>query len=191
MNDNAERQPDEARSFSNTELQQYLLASGINMVVEKLERPRPPLPICTFRILTLFLAQQPELICAAFLKAPDNSVSTAYFDLDTYLLDYEKNLIAEPLAPWSNGELTGTPVPELTPVIQTCLDLHKKLPEHVQISWDVLPAARGPVFLEGNVFPPGCDYKLTLFKNDSNFDYLAERIITYRRPVNFHGRSDS
>jgi hypothetical protein len=33
------------------------------------------------------------------------------------------------------------------------------------------------VYLEGNVFPPGCDYKLTIFKKWENFKWLKDRLI--------------
>jgi hypothetical protein len=104
-------------------------------------------------------------------------VSTAYFDLDAYLVDYERNTIGAPIASRSTGQLTGLAIPELAGIIESCLQLHDKLTEHVQISWDIIPTVRGPVFLEGNVFPPGCDYKLTLFKDPANFRYLRDRII--------------
>lgn len=186
VNDNAERAAAEPTTLNTQELKQYLRRAGVDMLVERFEPPRAPLPICTFRVLTLYVGQAPELICVAFLKAPDDSASTAYFDIDAYLLDYQKNQIAEALAPSSNGQLTGTAVPELSSIVETCLSLHEKLPEHAQISWDVIPAARGPIYLEGNVFPPGCDYKLMLFKNDSNFDYLTRRVIKESRRIAEH-----
>ncbi len=55
--------------------------------------------------------------------------------------------------------------------------MHNRLPAHVQISWDVLLTDDGPVYLEGNVFPPGCDYKLTVFKDWENFTFLKDRLI--------------
>jgi len=41
----------------------------------------------------------------------------------------------------------------------------------------VILTATGPVFLEGNIMPPGCDYKLTVFKKWKNFDYLKNKIL--------------
>lgn len=172
-----ERAEHEAREYTHAELQDYIASAGIDMVVEKLERARTPFPVCSIRVLTLHISGNAELVCAAFLPAPEQSVSTAYFDLDTYMLDLRENRIGAPLRPESDGRMRGIALPELPAIIETCLRMHDRLSEHTQISWDIIPTARGPVYLEGNVFPPGCDYKLTLFKNDRNFDYLVERII--------------
>jgi len=181
INGDAERGAHEPAQFTPRELEQHLSGAGVDMLVERLERARTPLPVSTLRVLTLCADTQVELICAAFLPAPAGSVSTAYFDLDTYLVDYEKQSIGEPLSPHSDKRLQGLPIPELTGIIRTCLHLHARLSEHVQISWDIIPADRGPVFLEGNVFPPGCDYKLTLFKTPANFRYLRDRIVMAER----------
>ena len=159
------------------------------MIVERLVSPRAPLPLSTLRVLTICTDELPELLCAAFLPAPEGSVSTAYFDLDAYQINYQRNAIGEPLAPDSDGALSGVPLPELPKVIATCLRLHRKLSEHLQISWDVILASRGPVYLEGNVFPPGCDYKLSLFKNDQNFDWLKDRILGERNSSRLVGRN--
>ena len=172
-----ERGAGEASRYTPDELISHLRNTGLNMVVERWIRPRRPLPVCSLRILTLCVAGQAELICVAFLPAPDGSNSTAYFDLDVYAVDYEHNTIGAPLAAGSSGTLQGLPLPELPAVIETCLRLHEKLAQHLQVSWDVIPAPKGPVYLEGNVFPPGCDYKLTLFKNDNNFRYLVDRVL--------------
>ena len=165
------------------ELMQHIRSAGVDMIVEHLEQPRTPLPVCTLRVLTLYIDDQPELICAAFLPAPAGSASTAYFDLDTYLVDMQTNRITEPLSPRSNGRLTGTRLPELGDIVRTCLHMHSQLREHLQISWDIVPTAKGPVYLEGNVFPPGCDYKLSIFKNTTNFRYLLNRILGERGAI--------
>ena len=68
-------------------------------------------------------------------------------------------------------------MPELNDVVETCIGLHNKLPAHVEVSWDVLLTDDGPVYLEGNIFPPGCDYKLTIFKKWENFRYLKNRLL--------------
>jgi hypothetical protein len=51
---------------------------------------------------------------------------------------------------------------------------------HVEISWDVILTEDGPVHLEGNTMPPGCDYKLTVFKKWENFKYLRNKILKER-----------
>ena len=56
--------------------------------------------------------------------------------------------------------------------------MHNALPGHVEVSWDIMLTDDGPVYLEGNVFPPGCNYKLSIFKKYSNFVYLRDRILS-------------
>jgi hypothetical protein len=175
--DRAAGASNELGKLTREELQDWLCRQPLDMIVERAERPRAPLPVCTLRILTLFSGPRPELICAVFIKAPNNSISTALFDTDVYLFDHETCTIGAPLATDSNGALTGSALPEMQSVIDNCLRLHARLPDHVQISWDVIPTARGPVYLEGNVFPPGCDYKLTVFKDDANFELLTRKIL--------------
>jgi hypothetical protein len=177
VNDYPDRQPGEPECFTQPELRAWLSQQPLSMIIERAERPRAPLPICTLRVLTLFAAPNPELICAVFIKAPANDFSTAFFDTDIYLINYSENRIGVPLAPDSKGEMTGRSLPEIRGIIDTCLKLHAKLPDHIQVSWDVIPTARGPVYLEGNVFPPGCDYKLTVFKENANFDLLTKKIL--------------
>ena len=36
----------------------------------------------------------------------------------------------------------------------------------------------GPVYLEGNIFPPGCDYKLSIFKKYENYLWLRQRLLS-------------
>ena len=62
-------------------------------------------------------------------------------------------------------------------VIEACIAMHNKVPAHVEISWDIILTADGPVYLEANVMPPGCDYKLTVFKKWENYKYLRDRIL--------------
>ena len=127
--------------------------------------------------MTLNVDTEAELIAAVFLPADEGSNSTAYFDLDTHLINYEDSTIGEPIRPTSEGRWTGTPVPELNDVIEACIAMHNKLPAHVEVSWDVILTDHGPVYLEGNIFPPGCDYKLTIFKKWENFKYLKDRLL--------------
>jgi len=173
-----ERRMDEAATYTQRELQHYLESAGVDYMVERLETTRDPLPTSSIRVLTLNVDGKSELICAAFLPAPDGSVSTAYFDLDTYLFDYERSSLDMPLHASSDGRYKGVPIPELQDVVRVCLEMHDLLPGHVEISWDVMLTDRGPVFLEGNVFPPGCDYKLSIFKSDENYNYLKDRLLT-------------
>ena len=175
--DDPERTDNEAAIYTPDELEHYLRKIGVEMVVERWEKPRHPLPVCSLRILTLNVSGKSELICSAFLPAPDGSVSTAYFDLDTYVLNYEDDRIGEPLRVTSDGKYKDIHIPELSDVIKTCLDMHHKLPGHIEISWDVMLTEAGPVYLEGNVFPPGCDYKLSIFKTDESYRYLRDRVL--------------
>lgn len=175
--DDPERIASEAQSYSRDELSRHLEQLGIEMIVERWEIPRQPLPISSLRILTLNVSGKSELICAAFLPAPEGSISTAYFDLDTYLMNFGESRIGEPLRLDSDGRYEGLPIPELPDIIHTCLALHNKLRGHIEISWDVMLTKKGPVYLEGNVFPPGCDYKLSIFKNDANYNYLRKRVL--------------
>jgi hypothetical protein len=63
------------------------------------------------------------------------------------------------------------------------VDLHN--PEAEPLTYDpwlglVVSLADGPVYLEGNIMPPGCDYKLTVFKKWENFKYLRNKILKER-----------
>ena len=127
--------------------------------------------------MTLTSTGEAELICAVFLPAPEGSNSTAYFDLDTYLINYEDSTIGQPIRVNSDGKFTGIPVPEMDGMIEACIHLHNQLPAHVEVSWDVILTEDGPVYLEGNIFPPGCDYKLSIFKKYSNFLWLKNRLL--------------
>ncbi len=171
-----ERLPDERSTYTAEQLREQL-GTYIDAVVEKMETSREPLPVSSLRVLTLCLGDEARLICVAFLPAPEGSISTAYFDLDTYLMNYEERRIGEPLRPGSDGRFEGLEIPELDGIIEACLAMHEQLPGHVEISWDILLAERGPVFLEGNVFPPGCDYKLTIFKSKKNFDFMKSLLL--------------
>ena len=87
--------------------------------------------------------------------------------------------MGQPIRPDSPGEWEGIAVPELNDVIEACIAMHNELPAHVEISWDVLLTDEGPVYLEGNIFPPGCDYKLTVFKDWDNFKFLEQRLLEH------------
>ncbi len=178
-----EKPADEASAYTPEELKEwinttYFGGSRSRAVVEKLERSREPFPVSSVRIMTFNPCDEAELLAAAFLPAPEGSNSTAYFDLDTYLMNYEEGLIGQPVRPDSDGKFTGVPIPEMDSVIENCLAMHNKLPAHVEISWDVILTEDGPVYIEGNIMPPGCDYKLSIFKKWSNFEWLKYRILT-------------
>ena len=163
--------------FTPYELGVYIQSLRTDLVIEQWEQPRNPLPVSSLRVLTINTSSQTELLCAVFLPAPEGSVSTAYFDLDIYLINHCNNCIGEPLNPASSRDYCGLAIPEVSTVIDTCISLHNRLPQHLEISWDVILTADAPVFLEGNVFPPGCDYKLSIFKNDDNIRFLKKKII--------------
>jgi hypothetical protein len=172
-----ERHEDEPEVCTPEELRAWIESMYVNAVIERLERMRAPFPISSFRVMTLNVDTEAELIAAVFLPADEGSNSTAYFDLDTHLINYEDSSVGMPIRPQSEGKWTGIPVPELNDVVETCIGLHNKLPAHVEVSWDVLLTDDGPVYLEGNIFPPGCDYKLTIFKKWENFRYLKNRLL--------------
>jgi hypothetical protein len=158
------------------ELALLISSDGSDFVIERWEKAREPLPTSTLRILTVNFSGKSELLSGAFLVAPAGSVSTAYFDLDGYLIDFSGHRIGEAFRINSDSNLGGTLLPELDDVVSTCIALHDRLPGHVEISWDIMLTEDGPVFLEGNVFPPGCDYKLSIFKNDANLAFLKSAI---------------
>ena len=172
-----EKQPDEAHTYTPEALEAWILKIYDNGVIEKLHRSREPFPVSSFRIMTLNVDGNPELMAAVFLPAPEGSNSTAYFDLDTYLMNYEDSTIGQPIRPYSDGKYTGIPVPEMNDVIENCLAMHKRMYGDVEISWDVIFSDEGPVYLEGNIFPPGCDYKLSIFKKYENYLWLRQRLL--------------
>lgn len=175
--DDPERPPTEKATYTPEELVAWIQSTYEAGVIEKLEQMRAPFPVGSFRVMTLNVTGTAELIAAVFLPAPEGSNSTAYFDLDTHLLNYENSSIGVPIRPTSEGKWTGIAVPEMNSIIDACIAMHTKLPAHVEISWDVIVTDEGPVYLEGNVFPPGCDYKLTIFKKWENFRYLKNRLL--------------
>jgi len=175
--DDAERPRSDPAAFTPEELATWIDKNYHNAVIERLERMRAPFPVSSFRVMTLNVDREAELIAAVFLPADEGSNSTAYFDLDTHLINYEESRVGPPIRPNSEGKWEGIPVPELNDVIEACIAMHNKLPAHVEVSWDVLLTDNGPVYLEGNIFPPGCDYKLTIFKKWENFTYLKDRLL--------------
>ena len=172
----AERTDAEKEFYTPEALTQWIAATYDNGVIEKLIHSRKPFPVSSIRVLTLNLGEESQLLSAAMLPAPEGSVSTAYFDLDTYLINYETSSVGQPVRLHSDGKYTGIDIPELNSIIDTCLMMHNELPYHVEISWDVMLSDDGPVYLEGNVFPPGCDYKISIFKKYENFVYLRDRL---------------
>ena len=177
-----EKPADEASSYTPEELKKWINdtyhgGSRTRAVIEKLELAREPFPVSSVRVMTFNAKDDAELLSAVFLPAPEGSNSTAYFDLDTYLFNYEDGTLGQPIRPQSDGKYTGTPVPEMDGVIEACIAMHNKLPAHVEISWDVILTEDGPVYLEGNIMPPGCDYKLSIFKKWENFQYLKGKIL--------------
>jgi hypothetical protein len=172
-----EKKTSEPSIFTPHELALHIKSHAIDFVIERWERARAPLPTSSLRILTINLSGTPELLSAAFLPAPEGSISTAYFDLDAYLINFADQCVGQPIRHGSNGCFTGTKLHELAEVTEACLNMHALLPGHIEISWDVMLTANGPVYLEGNVFPPGCDYKLSIFKTDSNLAYMKNRML--------------
>jgi hypothetical protein len=181
--DDPEKPADEASSYTPEQLEKWINdtyhgGSRSRAVIEKLERSREPFPVSSVRVMTFNAKDDAELLSAVFLPAPEGSNSTAYFDLDTYLFNYEDGTLGQPIRPQSDGKLTGIPVPEMDSVIEACIAMHNALPAHVEISWDVILTEDGPVYLEGNIMPPGCDYKLSVFKKWENFEYLKTKILS-------------
>ena len=177
-----EKPEDEASEYTPEEMDTWVRETYSEAVIERFERMREPFPTGSFRVMTLNVDTEAQLIAAVFLPAPEGSNSTAYFDLDTYLVDYEAGTVGRPIRPDSSGEWEGIAVPELAEVIEACIAMHNELPAHVEVSWDVLLTDHGPVYLEGNIFPPGCDYKLTVFKDWENFTLLRDELLEGREP---------
>jgi len=175
--DDPEKMPEERSTYTPQQLREFIHQRYTNMMVEKFYTVREPLPISSIRILTINISGKSELLSAAFLPAPEGSNSTAYFDLDTHLIDWQNSCIGDPIRPFSEAPYRGIALPEMNDMVNACLAMHDSLPGHVEISWDVILTEEGPVYLEGNVFPPGCDYKLSIFKKYSNFVYLRDRIL--------------
>jgi hypothetical protein len=175
-----EKPEDEASEYTPEEMDTWVRETYSEAVIERFERMREPFPTGSFRVMTLNVDTEAQLIAAVFLPAPEGSNSTAYFDLDTYLVDYEAGTVSRPIRPDSSGEWEGIRVPELAEVIDACIAMHNELPAHVEVSWDVLLTDHGPVYLEGNIFPPGCDYKLTVFKDWENFTLLRDELLEGR-----------
>lgn len=175
--DDLEKPDDEESVYTPEELATWIGETYQEAVIERFERMREPFPVGSFRVMTLNVEREAELIAAVFLPAPDGSNSTAYFDLDTHLVNYDDSSVGRPIRPDSEGRWEGIAVPELDSVIEACIEMHNLLPAHVEISWDVLLTDHGPVYLEGNVFPPGCDYKLTVFKDWENFAFLKDQLL--------------
>ncbi len=172
-----ERLPTERHTYTPDQLVIHLKEAYTEALVERMEVVRVPLPVSSIRVLTINISGQSEFLCGAFLPAPEGSCSTAYFDLDTYLFNYDDSSVGIPIRANSDGRFQGLPIPELGEIIEACLAMHDHLPGHIEISWDVLLTEDGPVYLEGNVFPPGCDYKLSIFKTNEKWSYMKKRII--------------
>ncbi len=185
--DDPEKSDEEPDQWTRDEMVAWLEDTYGEAVIERFERMREPFPTGSFRVMTLNVDKEAELIAAVFLPAPDGSNSTAYFDLDTHLVDYETSSVGRPIRADSDGRWEGIAVPELDEVIEACIAMHNELPAHVEISWDVLLTEHGPVYLEGNVFPPGCDYKLTVFKDWDNFTLLKDELLEDREPEGVAG----
>lgn len=176
--DDPEKMPEERSTYTPEQLREFIDQRYTNMMVEKFYRVREPLPVSSIRILTINISGKSELLSAAFLPAPEGSNSTAYFDLDTHLIDWENSAIGDPIRPFSEAHWRGIALPEINGMVDACIELHDTLPGHVEVSWDIMLTDDGPVYLEGNVFPPGCDYKLSIFKKYENFVYLRDRILS-------------
>lgn len=172
-----ERDAHERTTYTPEQLLEWIDKTYDNAIIEKLHVARKPLPVSSFRVMTINVDGNSELLSAVFLPAPEGSNSTAYFDLDSYLLNYEDGAIGTPIRPQSDGKYTGIPIPEMDGIIKACLHMHNQLYGHVEISWDLILTEEGPVYLEGNVYPPGCDYKLSIFKKYSNYTWLRDKIL--------------
>jgi len=137
--DDPEKQPDERSTYTPEQLRDWIQStyfggSRSRAVVERLERSRDPFPVSSMRIMTFNAKEHAQLLAAVFLPAPEGSNSTAYFDLDAYLLNYADATIGQPIRPNSDGRFTGVAVPEMDGVIDACIAMHNKLPQHVEIS---------------------------------------------------------
>jgi hypothetical protein len=84
--DDPERPPTEQGTYTPEELVAWIQRTYDEGVIEKLERMRAPFPVSSFRVMTLNVTGEAELMAVVFLPAPEGSNSTAYFDLDTHLM---------------------------------------------------------------------------------------------------------
>ena len=69
--------------------------------------------------------------------------------------------------PDAETQWLGIKITQMESMIQECCRMHDRLPQgQIEVSWNILLTDSKPVYLEGNIIPPGCDYKLMI--NDSN-----------------------
>ncbi len=101
--DDPEKMPEERSTYTPGQLREFIDKRYTNMMVEKFYTAREPLPISSIRILTININGKAELLSAAFLPAPEGSNSTAYFDLDTHLIDWENSSVGDPVRPFSDA----------------------------------------------------------------------------------------
>lgn len=138
-----------------------------NVVVEEYIAPKTGLPIHSLRILTLRVGAESRYLSAALLVAPKDSISTAHCEVQPYRI--QKDFAHATCNPDADKKWLGTKIPDMEKMVAECCAMHDKLPPgQIEVSWDILLTDSHPVYLEGNIIPPGCDYKLMIFENDSN-----------------------
>jgi hypothetical protein len=169
--------------YTQAELEAWIKANYSHAIIESFEQPRSDLARSSLRILTVRFGYQVELLSLALLVAPPNEVSTAHADVLPYIVDVQTSRVARPCLPRSDyceaeDAYCNKKIPELHDLIEQCIAMHERISVgQVEISWDIVLTDRGPVFLEGNIIPPGCDYKLMIFENSNNLNYFLSRYL--------------
>lgn len=169
-------QKNQKQTFTEKELKSWLLNNYQDAVIESFETPIPPFCTSSLRIMTVRFEEQPELLSQVLLAAPKESISTAHAEVCPFLIDYETKRMTASCRNEGDDAMVGLEIPDLHRLVKECLHLHKQLPfGQIEVSWDIILSDDGPVYLEGNIIPPGCDYKILIFENKENLRYFINR----------------
>lgn len=164
------------KEMNRAELKEWLQDEYEDAVLEKYVSPVSSLPIHSLRVLTIKFKDEPELLSCVLLCAPNGSISTAHESVEAYLIDTTTSKVIDSCAQYGHDEVIGKKIPQLQSVLEECICLHRKMPRgHIQVSWDIILTDDKPMFLEGNVVPPGCDYKLMIYENRNNLKFFISK----------------
>lgn len=182
------------QSMEATAWEEWVRNTYQNVVLEEYIAPRSGFPIHSLRILTLRVEDESRYLSSAWLVAPKDSVSTAHCDVQPYTI--LKDRVHAACNPDAESKWLGTTIPQMPSMVAECRRMHDRLPQgQIEVSWDILLTDSKPVYLEGNIIPPGCDYKLMIFEKDRNVwwfyrTYIKEiaRLELERGRCPLHGR---
>ena len=147
--------------------EEWVKSTYQNVVLEEYIAPKSGLPIHSLRILTLRVGEKSKYLSSALLVAPKDSISTAHCDVQPYQI--QDGIVHAICNPDADTQWLGAKVSQMESMVQEWCRMHDRLPQgQIEVSWDILLTDSKPVYLEGNIIPPGCDYKLMIFENDSN-----------------------